>query len=188
VEVLEAIQSRRSIRRYQDTPVDDKVVETVLEAARWAPSWSNVQCWKFIVVRDSSTKSKLADALIANPDIGEKNPADNAIRNAPVVIVACAELGKSGFYHGEAATDKGDWYMFDVALAMQNLALAAHSLGLGTVHVGSLDAQKAAEILKVPEGFCVVEVTPLGYPDQQPKPRPRKELAEVVFYDTWGTP
>ena len=188
MEVLEAIQSRRSIRRYQDTPVDDKVVETVLEAARWAPSWSNVQCWRFIVVRDSSTKSKLADALIANPDIGEKNPADSAIRNAPVVIVACAELGKSGFYHGEAATDKGDWYMFDVALAMQNLALAAHSLGLGTVHVGSLDAQKAAEILKVPEGFCVVEVTPLGYPDQQPKPRPRKELAEVVFNGTWGTP
>ncbi len=187
MEILEVIQTRRSIRRYQDTPVDEMAVETVLEAARWAPSWGNTQCWRFIVVRDSSTKSRLADTLIANPDIGEINPADKGIRNAPVVIVACAELGKSGFYHGEVRTDKGDWYMFDVALAMQNLTLAAHSLGLGTVHVGSFDAKKAADVLNVPEGFCVVEMTPLGYPDQQPKPRPRKELAEVVFYDTWGT-
>jgi len=186
VEVMEAIQSRRSIRRYQDIPVDDKAVAAVLEAARWAPSWVNTQCWRFIVVRESDTKSRLADTLIANPDIGEKNPADKAIRTAPVVIVACAELGKSGFYHGEASTDKGDWYMFDVALAMQNLTLAAHSLGLSTVHVGSLDGKKAAEVLNVPQGFCVVEMTPLGYPDQQPKPRPRKELAEMVFYDTWG--
>jgi len=64
--------------------------------------------------------------------------------------------------------------------------LAAHALGLGTVHVGHFYAKKAAEVLNVPEGFCVVEMTPLGYPDQQPKPRPRKELAEMVFYDTWG--
>ena len=186
MEVLEAIQTRRSIRRYQDTPVDDKVVETVLEAARWAPSWANTQCWRFIVVREGGTKTRLADTLIANPDVSEINPADKAIRNAPVVIVACAELGKSGIYHGEASTDKGDWYMFDVALAMQNLTLAAHSMGLGTVHVGSFDAKEVASILRVPEGFCVVEMTPLGYPDQQPKPRPRKELAEVFFYDTWG--
>jgi len=186
VEVLEAIQTRRSIRRYQDTPVDDEVVETVLEAARWAPSWANTQCWRFIVVREGGTKSRLADTLIANPDVSETNPADKAIRNAPVVIVACAELGKSGIYHGEASTDKGDWYMFDIALAMQNLTLAAHSMGLGTVHVGSFDAKEVANILRVPGGFCVVEMTPLGYPDQQPKPRPRKELAEVFFYDTWG--
>ena len=122
MEVLEAIQTRRSIRRYQDTPVDDKVVETVLEAARWAPSWANTQCWRFIVVREGGTKSRLADTLIANPEIGEKNPADSAIRNAPVVIVACAELGKSGIYHGEASTDKGDWYMFD-AVSYTHLTL-----------------------------------------------------------------
>jgi len=61
VEILEAIQTRRSIRRYQDTPVDEMAVETVLEAARWAPSWGITQCWRFLVVRDSSTKSRLAD-------------------------------------------------------------------------------------------------------------------------------
>jgi len=188
VEVLEAIQNRRSIRRYQATPVDDKAVETVLEAARLAPSWANTQCWRFIVVRDEGNRNRIADTLFTSPDIGEKNPAENAIRSAPVLIVACAEMGKSGFYNSEPATDKGDWYMFDVALAMQNLVVAAHSLGLGTVHVGSFDAREVASILKVPDGFCVVEMTPLGYPDQQPKPRPRKELAEIVFHESWGAP
>ncbi len=76
--------------------------------------------------------------------------------------------------------------MFDVALAMQNLVLAAHSLGLATVHVGHVDAKKAANILKVPPGYCVVEMTPLGYPDQQRNPRPRKELSEIVFYNQFG--
>ena len=181
MEVTEAIKTRRSIRKYKTTPVDDKTVAQVLEAARWAPSWTNSQCWRFIVVRDSNIKMELASTL------RETNPAIEAVRNAPVVIVACAELGKAGCYHGEPATDKGDyWYMFDVALAMQNLVLAAHSLGLGTVHIGFFDAKKAASILEVPDGFCVVEMTPLGYPDQEPEARPRKELSEIVSYESYG--
>lgn len=180
MEVLEAIKTRRSIRRYKTTPVDDKTLELVLEAARWAPSWANTQCWRFIVVRDSKIKAELADMVGVNPAV-------DAIRNAPVVIVACAELGKSGYYDGELASDEGDWYMFDVALAMQNLVLAAHSLGLGTVNVGlHFDTQKAASILGIPAGFRAVEMTPLGYPDQEPKVRPRKELSEIVFYDKYG--
>jgi nitroreductase len=187
MEVLEAIKTRRSIRKYKTTPVDDKTIELVLEAARWAPSWHNTQCWRFVVVQDSNIKSKLADTLIAVSD--RPNRSTDAIRNAPVVIVACAELGKSGYYAREPkelATDKGDWYMFDVALAMQNLTLAAHSLGLGTVHVGAFDAKKIATILGVAEGFCVVSMTPLGYPDEEPEVRPRKELSEIVFYDKHG--
>jgi len=189
MEVLEAIKTRRSIRKYKPTPVDDKTVELVLEAARWAPSWANTQCWRFIVVRDSDGKNRLADAVIAVSD--RPNRAADAIRNVPVVIVACAELGRSGYYAREpreAATDKGDWYMFDVALAMQNLVLAAHSLGLGTVYVGAFDAKRAASILQVPQGFCVVAMTPLGYPEAEPevKLRARKELSEIGFYDKFG--
>ncbi len=184
MEVLEAIKTRRSIRKYKATPVDDKTIELVLEAARWAPSWANTQCWRFIVVRDSNTKAELAQALLGKVP-GAINAATDAVNNAPVVIVACAELGKSGHFEGKPSTDKGDWYMFDVALAMQNLALAAHSLGLGTVYVGLFDAKKVASILDVPPGFCVVAMTPLGYPDQEPKPRPRKELPEIVFYDKY---
>ena len=76
--------------------------------------------------------------------------------------------------------------MFDVALAVENLVLAAQSLGLATVHVGRFDAKKAASTLQVPDGFCVVEMTPLGYPDQERNPRPRKELSEIVFYERFG--
>ena len=177
MEVMKAIKTRRSIRRYKTTAVDDKTVDLVLEAARWAPSWANTQCWRFIVVRNSSIKAELAETLI-------ENPAADAVRNAPVVIVACAELGKSGYYKGKAATDKVDWwFMFDVALAMQNLVLAAHSLGLGTVYVGLFNAKRVADILAVSQGFEVVVMTPLGYPDEEPKVRPRKELFEIVFYE-----
>ena len=187
---MEAIETRRSIRKYKTAPVDDKIIELVLEAARWAPSWANTQCWRFIVVRDSNIKAGLADTLLSVSQATDAvNPAADAVRTAPVVIVACAELGKSGYRKGEKepATDKGDyWYMFDVALAMQNLTIAAHSRGLGTVHIGLFDAQKAAAILEVPPGFCVVEMTPLGYPEGQPKVRPRKELAEIVFHDKYG--
>jgi len=184
MEVLEAIKTRRSIRKYKAAPVDDKTIQLVLEAARWAPSWKNTQCWRFIVVRDSDIKAELAQALGKVSDA--PNPSTDAVRNAPVVIVACAELGKSGYDKGELATDKGDyWYMFDVALAMQNLTLAAHSLGLGTVHVGLFDAEKVASILEVPQGFRVVAMTPLGYPNQEPKTRPRRELSQTVFYDKY---
>jgi len=181
MEVLEAIKTRRSIRRYKTTPVDDKTLEQVLEAARWAPSWANTQCWSFVVVRNSNIKDELASTLSA------VNPATDAIRIAPVVIVACAKLKKSGCSRREPVTDKGDsWYMFDVALAMQNLTLAAHSLGLGTVHVGAFNAEKVASILEVSEGFCVVEMTPLGYPDQESRLTPRKELSEIAFREKFG--
>ena len=187
MEALEAIKTRRSIRKYKSTPVDDKTLELVLEAGRWAPSWANTQCWRFIVVRDSDTKNKLADTLIGVSD--KPNRASEAMKNAPVAIVACGETRKSGYSVREPkrpVTDKGDWYMFDVALAMQNLVLAAHALGLGTVFIGAFDAVKVAEILGVPEGYVVVAMTPLGYPDEEPTARPRKELSEIVFQGRFG--
>jgi nitroreductase len=78
--------------------------------------------------------------------------------------------------------------MFDVALAMQNMVLAAHAMGLGTVHVGLFDAAQVAQLLNVPDEFAVVEMTPLGYPAAEGKPPQRKELAEIVFYESWGKP
>ena len=188
MELMEAIKGRRSIRRYTSKPVDDKTLNTILEAARQAPSWANTQCWRFIVVRDSQIRNKLADTGIEMAQ-GKPNWAAEAMRITPIAIVACAEMRKSGYYIKEPkgpVTDKGDWYMYDVALAMQNLTLAAHALGLGTVNIGAFDTIKAAEILGVPEGYAVVSMTPLGYPDEEPNPRPRKELAEIVFYDKFG--
>ncbi|GAG10650.1 unnamed protein product, partial [marine sediment metagenome] len=121
--VIEAIRDRRSIRKYKTDLVSVETLEAVLDAARWAPSWANKQCCRLVVVEKPENKLSIAEAL------SPTNPAIDAVQNAPVLIVACAEMGRSGFKKGEAATDKGDWFMFDVALAMQNLTLAAHELG-----------------------------------------------------------
>ncbi len=186
MDTLETIKSRRSIRKYKTDPVSEDLLNTILDAARLAPSWSNTQCWKFIVVRDPATRAQLADAITPVPNLGA-NPATNAFRTAPVVIVACAEKGVSGYFNGQAATDKGEyWYMLDVGIAMQSLMLAAASLGLGTVHVGLFDNDKVAKILGVPDNHCVIEMTPLGYPEFQPNPRPRKALSEIVFHEKFG--
>ena len=181
MDIIEAIRTRRSIRQYQPNPISDNDLATVLEAARWAPSWANTQCARFVVVKDNQTKAKLTEALASG------NPSTAAMTQAPIIIIACAELKKSGYYkEGQAMTDKGDWFMFDVALGMQNVTLAAHALGLGTVHVGLFDAAKVARILNVPEGFAVVEMMPLGYPAAEGKTPRRKELSETVFYEGWG--
>jgi nitroreductase len=191
MDVMEAIKGRRSIRKYSDRPVSDDTLQTLLEAARWAPSWANTQCWRLVVIRDKETKFRLADTLKGTRP-GRPNPATEAVRSAPVVIAACAERGVSGFYKGEddkslPATDKGDyWYMFDVALAVHNLSLAAHALGLGTVHTGLMDAAAAGKILGLPENVVLVELVPLGWPDEQPAPRPRKEVSEFVFHEKYS--
>jgi nitroreductase len=186
METFEAIKNRRSIRKYKPDNVPDELIEKVLEAARLAPSWSNVQGWKFIVVRSAELRSQLADTVQAHPSLGT-NPSTNAFRMAPVVIVALAEKNKAGYFDNRPATDKGDaWYMLDIGIAMENLVLAAADLGLGTVHVGLFDAAKVARLLDVPDSYHVVEMTPLGYPEFQPNPRPRKALTEIVYYDKFG--
>jgi nitroreductase len=169
--------------------VDDKTVNTVLEAAHWAPSWGNKQCWRFIVVRDPKIKTEVADTLMKVKIDNEwvENAAARSVKHAPVLIVLCAELGTAGFRSdGTKVTDKGDWFMFDIALAMENLALAAHSLGLGTVIVGGFDAGKVAQILEVPAGFAVVTMTPLGFPDHKGQVSPRKELSAVLYKEKYG--
>jgi len=183
MDVMEAVRKRKSIRAYKNTPVDDKTLNTVLEAARLAPSWANTQTWRFIVIKDSGIKAKLIETSLR---VG--NRGCEALRQAPIAIAACAEMNRAGCRDGQPVTDKaGYWFMFDVALAMQNLVLVAESLGLGTVYLGGFDAQKAEEILGVPADYCIVAMTPLGYPDEQPEAKPRKELDEIIFHDRFGS-
>jgi len=178
-EVLRAIRGRRSVRRYKPDPIPKEDLNQVLDAARWAPSWANTQCCRFVVVKDKEIRAKLAETL------SPKNPAVNACYEAPVVIVGCALRGRSGYKRGEAVTERGDWFMFDMGIALQNIALAAHSLGLGTVHVGYFDFKKVGEVLNLPEEIEAVEMMPLGYPDQEPTPPPRKELSDLIYCDRY---
>jgi nitroreductase len=180
MDIFETINIRKSIRQYTSAPVSDGDLNRILEAARRAPSWKNSQCWRFIIVRDNEMKNKLAGTL---PPL---NGAAEGIRNAPLTIIVCAELYRAGFKQGQPETDKGDWFMYDVGMAMEHICLAAAALGLGTVHVGLFDAVKAGKILGVPEGYTVVTMTPLGYPEGESKVTGRKEIGEIVFNERFG--
>ncbi|RLB28103.1 MAG: nitroreductase [Deltaproteobacteria bacterium] len=178
-DVMEIIKGRRSIRRYQDREIPEEHLNKVLEAIRWSPSWTNTQCWEVIVVKDSMIKQKLQETLSTG------NSATKAIGEAPVVITLCGKLQSAGYKKGQATTKFGDWFMFDLGIATQNLCLAAHNLNLGTVIVGLFDHDKAKDILKVPEGYEVVALVPLGYPAKEASAPPRKEIGEFVHYDTF---
>ncbi len=179
MDLMEVIKGRRSIRKYKPDPIPEEALNAVLEAVRWAPSWSNTQCWEVIVVKDSGVKSELATVL------SKGNPALSSMTEAPLVIVLCGKKGVSGFKKGEASTAKGDWLMFDTGLAMQNLCLAAHSQGLGTVIIGSFDHKKTEGLLGLPEDVEVVAMTPLGYPATEGIVRKRKEISEFVFNEKY---
>lgn len=180
MELMDIIKGRRSIRKYKTDPVPEEVLQKILEAVRWSPSWANTQCWEVVIVKDPKVKSELAATLV------KTNPALSSMTEAPVVIVLCGKKGVSGFKKGEAVTIKGDWLMFDTGIAMQSLCLAAHGLGLGTVVVGLFDHKKAEEILGVPQDREVVAMTPLGYPAAESITPKRKEFLEFVFYERYG--
>lgn len=158
-DLLETIKNRRSIRKYDTRDVPAEAVDQILEAIRWAPSWTNCQCWEVVVIRDPTIKSQLQRAF---PPKG--NPAVKAIVEAPVLLALCAKTGSSGFYSDQAATKFGDWMMYDLGLATQNLCLMAHHLGLGTVIAGLFDHDRASVVINVPDGYELVTLIPLGYP------------------------
>jgi nitroreductase len=178
--IPDPIVKRRSIRRFSDREVPEELLAPILESVRWAPSWGNSQCWEIVVVRSPRLKEKLAASL------SERNPASLAVLNAPVVLAICAGLGKAGFYRGTARTKFGDWFLFDLGLATQNLALTAQALGLGTVIVGGLDHDRAKEALRVPEEFELAVLVPLGYPDQQPSAPARRPPGEYTHLEMFS--
>ena len=178
--LMETILNRRSIRRYQEKDIPDEVLHKVLEAARWAPSWANTQAWEFVVVKDRSIKEKI------QATVNNRNPSYLALVNAPVLLVVCGQLKKSGYYNDQYPTKFGsEWFMYDLGLATQNLCLAAHDSGLGTVIVGLFNHDRVGEVINLPANHEVLVLIPLGYPDQNPKPPKRRERDEFVHYDTF---
>jgi nitroreductase len=176
-DLMEIIQSRRSIRKYQDKAVPEDILNKILEALRWSPSWANTQCWEVVVVMDQETKQKLKATLLPT------NPANKAMVDAPVILVLCGQLNKSGSYNGQVTTKFGDWFLFDLGIATQTICLTAHSLGLGTVVVGLFDHNQAKQILGVPEGYELVAMLPLGYSAKEPAAPKRREVSEFVHQD-----
>jgi len=185
VELYETIQRRKSVRRYTDRPVEEEKLGRILEAARLAPSWRNGQCWRFVVVRDPGTIRRLAQEQPLGYQI------NRWLRSAPLVVVACADPKASG-RRGDQ-----DFYLVDVAIALEHLVLAATAEGLGTCWIGALDEERTRRILDIPLKIRVVAVTPVGYPADDPGwygrtvstlagSQHRKPLEQMVHWDRWG--
>ena len=167
--VMEAIRRRRSIRAYLDKPVEDEKLEAVLEAGRLAPSASNRQEWRYVVVRDPGTRAKLAEAANGQKFVGE----------APVVLVACAKTDGHKMSCGEPC------YPIDVAISLDHITLKAAEEGLGTCWIGAFDQPAVKKLLNIPEDIRVVQLMPLGYPADQPAARSRLSLDDIVIPEKW---
>jgi nitroreductase len=185
VDTFEAIRTRRSIRRFQEKPVEENKLSALLEAVRMSPSWANFQCWRFIVVKDKTAKQQISEMSYVESffsAVGYKaNPAKKGLSEAPVVIVACADPSQSGIIWDQ------QYYMTDIGIAAQTLMLSARALGLGTVFVGVFDERKLRDLLGVPKQIRIVGLFPVGYPLEEKKDGPpRKPLGDIVFYEKWG--
>ena len=168
MDVHEAIRTRTSVRNYADTPVLDESLTKVLEAARLAPSSSNKQNWRFVVVRDPESRCALAAA------------AGNQmwISSAPVIIAPVATEPISLMTSGVPR------YAVDLAIAIDHMTLAAVAEGLGTCWIGRFSQEKARAILGVSDECMVVTIMPLGYPAPvAPGAKLRRSLDEIVRYE-----
>jgi nitroreductase len=176
---MQALQTRRSIRRFKEQPIEADKLATVLDAVRWSPSWANTQCWEIVVVTEPAQKEKLQATL------APKNPATKAMVGAPAILVICGKERAAGWYDGKQATRFPDWLMFDLGIASQSICIAAHSLGLGTVIVGLFDHAGADAVVGLPAGYQVVALIPIGYPDNDPSPPKRREVSEFTHQNTF---
>lgn len=169
MDIWQLIKTRRSVRKYDPSkPVSDEQINKILEAAIWAPSAGNSQCWKFFVVRNAKVKDDLAVRAGHQPFIND----------APAVIVVCADLDRVGRSFGSRGRDT--YSLQDTAAAIQNMLLAITELGLSTCWIGAFDEAKAAEILKLEKNVRPVAMLPIAYSAEKPNPPKRKAVEEVV--------
>jgi len=170
MEVREAIEKRRSVRAYEDRPIPEEKLKRVLEAARLAPSASNRQPWKFVVVRDVESRKKLGRAAGDQSFVGE----------APVVIAAVALRTDHIMSCGVHS------YPVDLAIAVDHMTLAAVEEGLGSCWIGAFSQEEVKRILNIPKQYMVVILLPMGYSTEAGGLKSRKPLERIVSYETFS--
>ncbi len=169
MQFLELTEKRYSVRSYKPGQVEDDKLQQVLEAARLAPTAANRQPIKFIVIHTVGREAELSRIYDRSWFV-----------QAPVVICACATPNQAW-----VRRDGKNYCNVDVAIAMDHLILAATELGLGTCWIAAFDATAAREVLGLPDEVEPVAFTPIGYPNDEPRPKTRKPLTELVKYERW---
>ena len=163
MDMLKAIYTRRSVRKFTDRPVDDELLTKIIDAGRWAPSGLNNQPWRFAVVRDINIKDELASLT----------KYSKIIEGAPACIAV--------FIDTEAMYNDIKDHQ-SIGACLQNMLLAAHALGLGAVWLGEIlkSAGAACELLKMPASHELMAVIALGHPASDRHSSTRKELDELI--------
>ena len=152
MDAMEAIISRRSIRRYTGQAIADEMVEQLLKAAMSAPSAGNMQPWHFVIIDEREILDK----------IPRVHPYADMVRDAPLAILVCGDLERDGF---------GGYWVQDCSAATENLLIAAHARGLGAVWLGVYPRDERVEALRdllgIPENIIPFALIALGYPDEE---------------------
>ncbi len=168
MEVIEAIRKRYSCRAYQDRPIEKEKLDTILEAARLAPSAKNLQDWRFVAVTDEKKKHQLVVA--ANNQM--------FIANAGAILIACSNT-KEKMRCGQSIGP------IDVAIALEHISLQATRLQLATCWIGSFYPDKVRPIVGIPEDIDIIELMAVGYPADSPKEPKREPMEKIVCYEKW---
>jgi nitroreductase len=179
--MMQPIVERRSIRKYLDKPIADAVVLNLLESARLAPSGSNTQPWHFIIIRDEAAKRKLAE--VSHNQLW--------MVTAPVFIACVADIrsriepGTEANLDEESPQNELKQCIRDTAIAVEHIVLEATTIGLGTCWVAWFMQNEIRPLLGLSDDKYLVSILTVGYPAEDPKPRKRKELKEIVHYERW---
>ena len=160
MDTIQAILERRSIRKYKPEPIPEEDLATILEATRQAPSAANRQPWHFVVVTDPEQRKRVADAC----------RGQTWIADAGCIVVGIGLPDVSA-----------KWYKTDVGIAMENMVLAAWSLGYGTCWIGAFEADQVKQVCGIPEELDIVACLPIGVPAVSPEARERRSNAKVFF-------
>ena len=163
--LLNVILSRRSIRKYENKEIPQEILQQILEAGRQAPSAVNRQPFRFVVVKDHEIMKDLCDNLITR-----------FVKYAPVAIAGCADV---------KSLLTGKWAVVDTTIAMQNMVIAAWTLGIGSCWIGACNEEEVKKMLKIPDKWKVVALITLGYPAEQPKPRKKKPIEELFNFNSF---
>lgn len=180
MEAKECILGRRSIRKFKKEPVTHELLEEVISLASYAPSWKHTQITRYIVVEGALKDKIAAEGTSIFPGNGA------IIADAPALIAVTVIKNRSGYERdGSFSTIRGDgWQMFDAGVASQTLCLAAYEKGLGTVIMGLFDEKEVSSMLNIPEDRELIALIPIGYPDQEPAAPKRKEISDLLSYQS----
>lgn len=182
MDALNCLETRRTIRKFLDKPIEKDAIEQIVHTAQMAPSWKNYQPTRFTAITGQSIGKVEAMLKSEGTPLGDWN--EKIVGGCALLFAVSVEKGLSGYdKDGSPATRYGDGYtFFDCGCAVENLCLAAHEKGIGTVILGHFDIDAVSRLIELPENENLVVLVACGYPAESPQLRGRNELSRVLRY------